>query len=43
MSRSILELLRSRHSPPEWAAFPELRAGTGYGSGAEQRLVPGAT
>lgn len=30
-TRQIIELLRHRHSPPEWAAFAELRSQTGYG------------
>jgi hypothetical protein len=35
--RAILELLRRRHMPPEWAHWAELRLGTGYGRGVEQR------
>lgn len=38
MSRQILELLKLRYPPPEWAAFPELRAGTGYAAGSDTRL-----
>lgn len=35
----ILALLEARHQPADqWAYFEELRTGTGYGKGAEQRL-----
>lgn len=37
-SQQITELLRHRHKPPEWATFAELRAGTGYGVGRDQRI-----
>lgn len=33
----ITELLARRHPPPEWAHWEELRLGTGYGRGREQR------
>ena len=28
----------ARHKPPQWVAIKELRAGTGYGKGADQRF-----
>ena len=34
----ILAALKERHSGREWAFFPELRLGTGYGVDAEQRI-----
>jgi len=38
-NHEILAALAMRHSPPErWAFFRELRIGTGYGKGVEQRL-----
>lgn len=35
---TIERLAAARHPLPEWAAFIEVRAGTGYGSRAEQRF-----
>lgn len=37
-STILVELLRARHTPPEWAFFAELRTGTGYGRDAIQHL-----
>lgn len=37
-SKAIVQALRSRHLGDSWAFFRELRVGTGYGSGAEQRI-----
>lgn len=31
-AKDIVEVLRERYAPPEWAFFSELRAGTGYRS-----------
>lgn len=38
MTPPIERLLLARHRLPEWAAFAELRAGTGYGRGSDQRF-----
>jgi len=34
----IVEILRSRHTAPEWVFFDELRYGTGFGKDSEQRI-----
>lgn len=34
----ILHLLQEWYLPPEWATFAELRTGTGYGQGRQQRI-----
>jgi len=34
----ILRMLHEWYMPPEWSAFEELRTGTGYGDGREQRI-----
>jgi hypothetical protein len=37
-ARFIVETLASYHTGTEWAFFPEMRSGTGYGAGNEQRI-----
>jgi hypothetical protein len=37
-SKDIIKLLHMRHPRPAWAAFPELRCGTGFGKRSEQRI-----
>lgn len=36
---NILQALRHRHPPPEWAFFAELRGGTGFGTGGRERTM----
>lgn len=37
-ANEMLGILRQRHDPMQWAFFPELRLGTGYGGKWEQRV-----
>lgn len=36
-TKDIIESLRNKYQPPEWAFFSELRAGTGYNSRKKKR------
>lgn len=37
-SEQILEILKNKHDPAEWAFFSELRIGGGFGKNSEQRF-----